>query len=87
MAGGDRHALVSRWTLRPRERGRDREPQRAPAAEDREHPGARPYDLIVMSTHARTGVSRLVVGSIAEEVLRRAPCPVLTVHLPPGAAP
>ena len=43
------------------------------------------YDLIVMSTHARTGVSRLVVGSIAEEVLRHAPCPVLTVHLPPGA--
>jgi len=42
------------------------------------------YDLIVMSTHARTGVSRLVVGSIAEEVLRHAPCPVLTVHLPPG---
>ena len=41
------------------------------------------HDLIVMGTHARTGVSRLVLGSIAEEVLRHAPCPVVTVHLPP----
>lgn len=40
------------------------------------------FDLIVMATHARTGVARLVLGSIAEQVLRHAPCPVLTVHLP-----
>ena len=39
-------------------------------------------DLIVMSTHGRRGVGRLVVGSVAEEVLRRAPCPVLTVRQP-----
>ncbi len=44
---------------------------------------SRPFDLIVMGTHARTGVPRLLLGSIAEEVLRRASCPVLTVHLPP----
>lgn len=43
------------------------------------------FDLIVMGTHGRTGVSRLLQGSIAEEVLRRATCPVLTVHLPPDA--
>jgi len=42
----------------------------------------RPFDLIVMGTHARTGMPRLVFGSIAEEVLRHAPCPVVTVHLP-----
>jgi nucleotide-binding universal stress UspA family protein len=36
-------------------------------------------DLIVMGTHGRTGFRRLVLGSVAEEVLRRAPCPVLLV--------
>lgn len=36
-------------------------------------------DLIVMGTHGRTGWSRLVAGSIAERVVRLAPCPVLTV--------
>ena len=41
-------------------------------------------DLIVMGTHGRTGFQRLVLGSVAETVLRRAPCPVLTV--PPRAA-
>jgi nucleotide-binding universal stress UspA family protein len=39
-------------------------------------------DLIVMGTHGRTGLGRLLVGSVAEWVLRRAPCPVLTVKLP-----
>ena len=38
------------------------------------------FDLIVMGTHGRTGVSHVVVGSVAERVLRKAPCPVLTVH-------
>jgi len=36
-------------------------------------------DLIVMGTHGRTGFRRLVLGSVTEEVLRKAPCPVLTV--------
>jgi nucleotide-binding universal stress UspA family protein len=36
-------------------------------------------DLIVMGTHGRTGLSRLLVGSVAEGVLRRAPCPVAVV--------
>jgi nucleotide-binding universal stress UspA family protein len=39
-----------------------------------------PIDLIVIGTHGRRGVSRLLLGSVAEEVLRQAPCPVLTVH-------
>src|SRR5271166_301911 len=39
-------------------------------------------DLIVMGTHGRTGLSRLVAGSVAEEVMRSAPCPVLTVRCP-----
>lgn len=36
-------------------------------------------DLIVMGTHGRTGVSRLLMGSVAEQVMRRAECPVVTV--------
>lgn len=39
-------------------------------------------DLIVMGTHGRTGLSRLLMGSIAEGVLREANCPVLTVKQP-----
>jgi len=38
------------------------------------------FDLIVMGTHGRTGLSHAVLGSVAERVVRRAPCPVLTVH-------
>ena len=49
-------------------------------------------DLIVLGTHGRSGVERLFLGSVAERVLRRAPCPVLTVpaHQPdavPGSVP
>ncbi len=46
------------------------------------HATAGKYDLIIMGTHARKGVARLVLGSTAEQVLRDAPCPVLSVHLP-----
>jgi len=40
-------------------------------------------DLIVMGTHGRTGLTHLVRGSVAETVVREAPCPVITVR-PPG---
>ena len=36
-------------------------------------------DLIVMSTHGRTGVKHFLLGSIAERVVRRSPCPVMVV--------
>ncbi|MBI2365070.1 MAG: universal stress protein [Deltaproteobacteria bacterium] len=36
-------------------------------------------DLIVLATHGRTGVRRLLIGNVAEKVVRHAPCPVLTV--------
>ena len=39
-------------------------------------------DLIVMGSHGRTGLSRLLMGSVAEGVARRAPCPVLIVKQP-----
>ncbi len=37
-------------------------------------------DVIVIGTHGRTGVSRLIMGSVAEHVVRTAPCPVLVVR-------
>jgi nucleotide-binding universal stress UspA family protein len=37
-------------------------------------------DLIVIGTHGRTGLSKVLLGSVAERVVRLAPCPVLTVR-------
>jgi nucleotide-binding universal stress UspA family protein len=37
-------------------------------------------DLIVMGTHGRSGIKRALLGSVAENVVHRAPCPVLVVH-------
>jgi nucleotide-binding universal stress UspA family protein len=37
-------------------------------------------DLIVMGTHGRGGMSRLLLGSVADKVIRTAPCPVMTVR-------
>ena len=42
-------------------------------------------DLIVIGTHGRSGVSRLLMGSTAETVVRHAPCPVLVIPPPAGA--
>jgi nucleotide-binding universal stress UspA family protein len=39
-----------------------------------------PADLIVISTHGHTGLKHVVLGSVAEHVVRRAPCPVLVVR-------
>jgi universal stress protein A len=43
-------------------------------------------DLIVIGTHGRTGVKRAVLGSVAEKVVREAPCSVLVTRRPPGTA-
>jgi nucleotide-binding universal stress UspA family protein len=37
-------------------------------------------DLIVMTTHGRTGITHMVMGSVAERVVRTAPCPVLSIR-------
>lgn len=39
-------------------------------------------DLIVMGTHGRTGLGRLLMGSVTEQIVRKAACPVLTVKTP-----
>lgn len=44
-------------------------------------------DLVVVGTQGRSVLARVFAGSVAESVLRRAPCPVLAVRVPDGAAP
>jgi len=39
-------------------------------------------DLLVLGTHGRTGLAHMLVGSVAEKIVRKAPCPVLTVRHP-----
>jgi nucleotide-binding universal stress UspA family protein len=51
-----------------------------PRAQILAHASAEKVDLIVMGTHGRRGASRLLIGSVAERVVREATCPVLTVH-------
>jgi nucleotide-binding universal stress UspA family protein len=51
-----------------------------PHVEILELAAAEGVDLIVMGTHGRTGATRLVLGSVAERVVREADCPVMTVH-------
>ncbi len=46
-----------------------------------------PADLLVMGTHGRSGFDRLVLGSVTEKVMRKAPCPVLTVPAQPSESP
>jgi nucleotide-binding universal stress UspA family protein len=53
--------------------------QGSPAQAIIEHARDERFDLIVMGTHGRSGVGRWVLGSVAEKVVRGAPCPVLTV--------
>lgn len=40
------------------------------------------FDLIVLGTHGHTGLAHVLMGSVAERVVRKAPCPVLTVRHP-----
>lgn len=50
-----------------------------------EHAEAQQVDLIVMGSHGRTGLSHVFIGSVAERVIRHAPCPVLiTKHSDPA---
>lgn len=43
-------------------------------------------DLVVMATAGRGGVARLMMGSVADKIVRAAPCPVLTLHPPEHVA-
>jgi nucleotide-binding universal stress UspA family protein len=54
----------------------------APAEEIIDYARDHAIDLIVMGTHGRPGVAHLLMGSVAERVVRGAPCPVLTLRNP-----
>jgi nucleotide-binding universal stress UspA family protein len=54
----------------------------APAVAIVDYAGRERIDLIVTGTHGRGGVAHLLMGSVAERVVRTAPCPVLTVRHP-----
>ncbi|MDP2055311.1 MAG: universal stress protein [Acidobacteriota bacterium] len=54
------------------------------ASEIVRHAAEHEVDLVVLGTHGRSGFDRLTLGSVAEKVLRKTPCPVLTI--PPGVA-
>ena len=53
-----------------------------PAEEITRQAAAQGIDLIVMGTHGRGAMAQLLMGSVAEKVVRTAPCPVLTVRHP-----
>jgi nucleotide-binding universal stress UspA family protein len=57
-----------------------------PAEEILKMAGETEADVIVMGTHGWTAWSRLLMGSVAERVVRKATCPVLTIKTPVGAA-
>jgi nucleotide-binding universal stress UspA family protein len=57
----------------------------APSDQIVRYAGERDIDLIVMGTHGRSGVAHMVMGSVAEKVVRTAPCPVVTVRHPERA--
>ena len=57
-----------------------------PAAEIVRYAEDEGIGLIVMGTHGRTNVARLLIGSVAEKVVRTAPCPVMTIRLPEDQA-
>ena len=54
----------------------------APATAIVDYAGREQIDLIVTGTHGRGGVAHVLLGSVAERIVRTAPCPVLTVRHP-----
>jgi len=54
----------------------------SPFTEILRYAAAEHVDLIVMGTHGRGPVAHMLLGSVAEKIVRRAPCPVLTVRQP-----
>jgi nucleotide-binding universal stress UspA family protein len=75
---------LRRLTARLRRRGLDvhsEQPEGLAAERIVQRAREWPADLIAMTTHGRGGLERLILGSVAEAVLRQAPCPVLLVRV------
>jgi nucleotide-binding universal stress UspA family protein len=76
---------LERWADAARKRGiRVRRVVRhgSPSVEIVELASEEHADVVMMGTHGRGGMSRLLLGSVADRVIRTAPCPVLTVRKP-----
>lgn len=73
VVDNDEHPVPSRCVLLTSD---------APAAAIVDYAGCERIDLIVTGTHGRGGVAHMLMGSVAERVVRTAPCPVLTVRHP-----
>lgn len=58
-----------------------------PVEEIRGYAADHPVDVIVMGTHGRTGLRRLIAGSVAERLVRISPVPVLTIRHPDSPPP
>jgi nucleotide-binding universal stress UspA family protein len=52
----------------------------APFVEIIEYVKTESIDLVVMGTHGRSGIEHILIGSVAEKVVRKSPCPVLTIR-------
>lgn len=89
LGGNDRREIRERLrSIRPTLDGvvcKHRYFRGSPAEEILQFAEQEGIDLIVMGSHGRTGLSRLLMGSIAEGVMRRASCPVLVVKQPATA--
>lgn len=85
----DAHARLDRLlgTADPRLKLRSRVEAGAAAQRILEVAREEAADLVVMGTHGRSGLGRLVMGSVADRVVRQATCPVVTVRARPAGAP
>ena len=76
---------LEKWAAGARKKGATVRPiirTGAPAEQIVELATTEHADLVVMGTHGRGGMSRVLLGSVADRVIRLAPCPVLTVRKP-----
>jgi nucleotide-binding universal stress UspA family protein len=82
-AEADAEALLAEAEAQAQERGRRVETDHTvgrPADAITEYAEEHDLDAIVMGSHGRSGISRVLLGSVAETVVRRAPCPVTVVR-------
>ena len=75
LSAQDRQEITAEYVLRQSGIG-------GPYVEIVRYAQERDIDLIVMGTHGRGFVAHMLMGSVAEKVVRKAPCPVLTVRHP-----
>jgi nucleotide-binding universal stress UspA family protein len=80
LSDDDQRDLRAEYVLRASGAG-------GPSAEIVRYAGERDIDLIVMGTHGRGFAAHVLMGSVAEHVVRKAPCPVLTVRSRPHPVP